>query len=297
MSKRSLNNIRFAFFLNFFFTFLEFVGGYLTNSLAIASDALHDLGDSFALGMAWYLEKTAQKPSSKQFSYGYKRFSLLGALINCLILIGGSVFISWQAIVRLLHPEPSNASGMLVFAILGIVVNAWGAWKLHDHHTHNESIVHWHLIEDLLGWCAVLIASAIMHFYPSNYIDPVLSLGITLFILFGALKKLSKTFRLFLQGTPGNIDLNGFISACLNHANIIALHDYHLWSLDGNEMILTTHIVVKDGLSQGELVNIKTHVKNAAQVLGISHCTLEIELESETCEIKDGTMKCGIPSR
>lgn len=155
-------NIQLAFFLNLSFTLIEIIGGLWTNSLAILSDALHDLGDSIALGLSWYFAKVSQKPPDERFSYGYQRFSLLGALISSLILVVGSTIILFTAIPRLFHPEPVHVEGMLLLALLGVIINGVAVLKLKGGKTQNERVVMLHLLEDTFGWIAVLIVGGVM---------------------------------------------------------------------------------------------------------------------------------------
>src|SRR5690606_7238014 len=145
-------NLKLAFFLNLGFTIFEIIGGFYVNSVAIISDALHDLGDSLSLGTAWYLQKKSHQGKDSRFSFGYKRFSLLGALINSLVLIGGSIFVIYQAVLRIIEPEASDAQGMIIFAIVGVAVNGFAAYKLSGGTSMNEKVVSWHLLEDVLGW-------------------------------------------------------------------------------------------------------------------------------------------------
>jgi cobalt-zinc-cadmium efflux system protein len=179
----STENIRTAFFLNLFFAIVEFIGGVYTNSLAITSDAIHDLGDSISLGMAWYFQKLSNKKATKIYSYGFKRFSLLGAIINSIILLIGSIFIIIESIPRIITPEHSDAKGMMWFAILGIIVNGAAVLKLRTGTSINERVVSLHMLEDVLGWVAVLVASIIMQFWDIPILDPILSLLIALYIL------------------------------------------------------------------------------------------------------------------
>jgi 16S rRNA G966 N2-methylase RsmD len=167
--EQSGKNLRIAFFLNLGFSVLEFFGGILVNSIAIVSDAIHDLGDSISLGTAWYLDKKSRQDPDKKYSFGYRRFSLLGALINSVVLIAGSVYVIYEAVGRLIHPQHSDAGGMLVFAIIGILVNGYAAWKMSSGKTLNEKVVSWHLLEDLLGWVAVMIVAIVLHFKDMNY--------------------------------------------------------------------------------------------------------------------------------
>ena len=160
----SSNNIKVAFFLNFAFTILEIIGGLYVNSIAIISDAIHDLGDTISLGTSWYLEEKSYKKSNKKFSFGYKRFSLLGALINSIILIIGSLYVITEAVGRILEPEHTDAKGMIFFAVIGVLVNGYAAWKLSSGKTMNEKVASWHLVEDVLGWVAVLVVGIILNF-------------------------------------------------------------------------------------------------------------------------------------
>lgn len=279
----SVKNIKIAFFLNVFFTIIEFIGGYLTNSIAIMSDALHDLGDSFSLGLAWFLEKFSSKEKTKKFSYGYKRFSLLGAFINAMVLLVGSLFILTEAIPRLINPEISDARGMFVLAIFGVVVNGIAVWKTSKGKTMNEKVISWHLLEDVLGWIAVLIMSIVMMFTDLYILDPILSILITLYILWGVLKNLKATVLLFLQATPHNLDI-GFVESKLLENNLVKeVHDTHVWSLDGEEHILSTHIVIRKDATKSEIEQIKCQLKDDLKQIDVRHSTLEIEFEDESC--------------
>ncbi|MEU2316472.1 cation diffusion facilitator family transporter [Streptomyces albidoflavus] len=182
-SHASAKNIKLAFGINLLFSLLEFIGGFLINSVAIMSDAVHDLGDSLSLGLSWFLQKFSNKKGDQQFSFGYKRFSLLGALINSLVLIGGSVFIISKAVPLLFNPVHSNAQGMFWFAIVGVLLNGFAAFRLHKGNSINEGVISWHMIEDVLGWAAVLMVSIVLLFKDIHILDPILSLAIALFIL------------------------------------------------------------------------------------------------------------------
>ena len=167
-SHNSSTGLRLAFVLNTGFAILEIAGGLWTNSVAILSDAVHDLGDSLALGAAWFLDKYSQKGSDRRFSYGYLRFSLLGAWTNTLVLVSGSIFVLSEAIPRLFQPQSPNATGMFFFALFGVAVNGLAAWRLHGRGSLNTKVAAWHLIEDVLGWVAVLLVSVTLMF-----VDPV----------------------------------------------------------------------------------------------------------------------------
>lgn len=193
----STSNIKSAFFLNLFFTIIEIIGGFLTNSIAILADAIHDFGDSLSLGLSWGLDKYSQKKRTPRFSYGYKRFSLLAALINSIVLIIGSIFILSRVIPRLIAPEPSNATGMILLAILGIIINGIAVLRLKRGSSLNEKVVSWHLFEDVLGWIAVLIVGTINIFVSIPILDPLLAIIFTLLILYNILKNLKQISLIF----------------------------------------------------------------------------------------------------
>jgi cobalt-zinc-cadmium efflux system protein len=280
----SAKNISLAFFLNLSFTLLEIIGGLWTNSVAVLSDALHDLGDSISLGLAWYLERYSQRASDRSYSYGYGRFSLLGALINSAILIGGSLYILSQAVPRLFAPEATYAPGMLLMAIVGIAVNGLAVLRLKRSHSLNVQVVTWHLLEDVLGWVAVLLVSIILLFTQVYILDPILSILITLYVLYNVLTRLKKTMVLFLQGVPENIDLPAFEQHVLALDKVQSTHHTHVWSLNGDDHVLSTHVVLDNSTTREESIQVKNAVKALTENLNIQHITVEIEYEEATCE-------------
>ncbi len=280
---KSLKNIRLAFCLNLSFAIFELIGGIWINSLAIISDAIHDFGDSFSLGLSWFLEKISKRKRSKGFSYGYKRFSLLAAFINGIILLIGSLFVLSKAIPRLINPEHANAKGMLLFALIGITVNGIAALRLKKGSSMNEKVVSWHLFEDVFGWVAVLIVSIISLIKDIHILDPILSILISLYILYKVMKNLKATTFIFLQGVPREIKLEEIEKKMKTLPSILAVHDTHVWSLDGENNILTTHIMVKSGLSKEDKIKIKREAKEIVQTYDIYHSTIELEEEGDEC--------------
>jgi cobalt-zinc-cadmium efflux system protein len=278
-------NLKVAFFLNLLFTVIEIIGGILTNSLAILSDALHDLGDSLSLGLAWYFQNLSKKGRDQKFSYGYKRFSLLGAIINSIVLVVGSIFIIQAAIPRIIHPEEANAKGMILLGILGVIINGAAVLRLKKGESHNEKVVALHLLEDVLGWVAVLIGSVVIYFTDWYIIDPILSLGIALFILFNVYKNLKSSLNIILQAIPEALDLAKIETAILQVNGVVSMHDLHIWSLDGQRNVLTVHVVLAQNLTSQHAV--KVEISEAMHALGIDHCTIETELSGEDCVLKD----------
>lgn len=278
-------NLRVAFWLNLSFTILEVFGGLYTNSIAILSDALHDLGDSLSLGTAWYLQRKSHQEADQDYTFGYRRFSLLGALINSLVLIAGSIFVIREAVGRILEPEPSDAQGMIVFAVIGVAVNGYAAWRLSSGRTLNERVVSWHLLEDVLGWVAVLIVAIILLFEDINYLDPALSLLITLYILWNVLKRLRQTMHIFLQGKPEDLSVSHIEERILGVGHVKSLHHTHVWSLEGEHHVFTTHVKLENITAFSQILDTKRRIKDILREYNFSHYTVETELDEESCEL------------
>jgi len=278
---RREGNIKTAFFLNLFFTILEIIGGLWTNSMAILSDALHDLGDSISLGMAWYFEKYSKKGPDEFFSFGYARFSLLGALINSMVLIIGSILVLSQSIPRIFQPESVNAEGMLVFAILGIVINGLAVIRLRKGTSLNEKVVSWHLLEDVLGWIAVLIVSILLMFINLPILDPILSIIITLYVLFNVIKNIKAVMHVFLQGVPRNYSIGEIEEQLLKIPGVLSSYHTHIWSLEGEKNQLTTHIIVEDQISREDIISMKNEIQEVVRQNGIEHVTIQVDYQGE----------------
>jgi cobalt-zinc-cadmium efflux system protein len=276
-------NIAVAFFINLAFTVFEVIGGFYVNSVAILSDAVHDLGDSLSLGIAWYLQKKSTTDANEKYTFGYKRFSLMGALINSIILILGSIYVIYESILRFIHPEATNAKGMLIFALVGVAVNGFAAFRLSKGNSMNEKVLSWHLIEDVLGWSAILIASIVMIFWDLPILDPILSLAIAAFVLYNVFKRLRETLYVFLQGAPQEIDLPELKRKILEIPKIKSIHHTHLWTLDEENQIFTIHIVMSGLSDLAEIIRIKKQVKAYLKESHISHATIDLEFEDEHC--------------
>lgn len=285
-SHQITKDIKLAFFLNLGFAILEIFGGLWTNSLAIVSDAVHDLGDSLSLGLAWYLEKYSNKQSDRAFSYGYRRLSSLAALINTLILFIGSLYVISQAIPRLINPEPTDARGMILFAILGVAVNGLAMVRLTKTTSLNARVVAWHLFEDALGWVAVLIVSVALLFTDYYILDPILSILIAVYIFYNAIANSRKTLLLFLQAVPENIDIQQLEKSILALDKVDSLHHTHVWSLDGENHVLTTHVVIENDTNREEILSIKGVIQHLGEELNLEHITVEIEYLSEYCKMR-----------
>lgn len=281
--EESEKNILFAFVLNLAFAIIEVAGGLWTNSIAILSDALHDFGDALSLGAAWFFQKKSKKQPDHRFSFGYARFSLLGALISAFVLVAGSALILFKTIPRLFYPEQVEPQGMLIFAVLGIVVNGAAIIRLSKGASINEKVVSWHLLEDALGWVAVLVASIILMFWDIPWIDPVLSLLITGYVLFGVFKNIIEIFIVLLQGTPDSVSTGEIQKQLAAEIDTATFHHIHLWSLDGEKTMMSLHMNVADDLSTKEIIEAKQKVAMIAEKLGIHHLTIQVDFTSENC--------------
>jgi cobalt-zinc-cadmium efflux system protein len=277
------DKIKAAFFLNLGFTILELFGGWWANSVAILSDAVHDLGDSLSLGLAWYLNKVAQREQDARFSYGYHRFSLLGALLNAGILIGGAIFILSKAVPRLLDPQPVAAPRMILFAVIGVLVNGAAAFNLRESRNLNARVVSWHLLEDMLGWAAVLVVSVVLLFVDLPVLDPILSILITAFVIFNVFKNLRETIAVFLQSVPQEVDVREIERKLGSIPGVVSTHHTHVWSLDGENHVLTTHINLGPTPPRELASEIKKEIKAILEPHGFAHLTVEIEFGEEDC--------------
>lgn len=282
-----VSNIKVAFFLNLSFTIIEIFGGFFTNSMAILSDALHDLGDSLSLAMSWYLENYSQKGADKDFSYGYARFSLLGALINSIVLILGSVFILTKVIPRIFAPQAVHPEGMMYLAIFGIIINGIAVFKLRGGSSLNKEVVSWHLLEDVLGWITVLIVSIILIYKDLPILDPLLSLAINIYILYNVFSKLKKVLNVFLQRVPSGIEIESLQQKIAEETRALSAHHTHIWTLDGEKNFLSTHVIIPDQFLKAEIVELKSKIKTLLAAEKIDHVTVEIEYENEECENKN----------
>jgi cobalt-zinc-cadmium efflux system protein len=272
-----------AFWLNTAFAIIEIVGGLYTNSVAILSDAVHDLGDSLSLGLAYYFHRKSRQKSDDKYNYGYRRFSLLGAFINSLVLVVSSIFIMREASLRLFNPEAPDAKGMVILAILGIVVNGFALLRLRKGKSVNEKVISLHFVEDVFGWAAVLLGSIVMLFADVPILDPILSILICLYILYNVFRNLRTTFRILLQGSPESLKQEEIRRKVLSIPGVIDMHDMHFWTMDGQYNVMTLHVVVSPEKTFDQIEQIKNEVKHCLIHLDVQHTTVEIESQNSNC--------------
>ena len=284
---KSIGNIKTAFFLNLFFTIIEIVGGLLTSSLAILSDALHDLGDSLSLGLSWRLQRLSRKGRDERYSYGYHRFSLLGAIINSIVLLVGAAIVLRHAIPVLFDPTTVHAPGMIIMAVIGITVNGLAALRLRGGHSLNEKVVLLHLLEDVAGWLGILIIAAIMMFTKAPWLDPLLSILISLWVVSQVVMRLRQAFRIVLQGVPENVNVERIRDRLRQIEEIQESHDTHVWTLDGNYNIFSVHVVVNENMDLEQLSELKEKVARILNEENIHHSTIEFDLLGVDCELTE----------
>jgi cobalt-zinc-cadmium efflux system protein len=279
----SIKNLKIALALNFGFSLVEIAGGIWTGSVAAMADAVHDFGDAMAIALALVLEKLAGRRGNARWSYGYRRLSLLSALVTAALLLVASAFIVAQAIPRLFQPQQPKVGGMIAMALLGIAVNGFAALKLLRGKTMNERVVSWHLLEDVFGWVTVLVGALVMSLVDAPIIDPILSIIFSLFIVWNVLRTMRETAGLFLQASPQGVDMKALRSRLAVLPGVVSTHDAHLWSLDGESHVLTLHVVVRDGTTVAAMAALKAKIRDVAAELGRVHVTVEIESETEAC--------------
>lgn len=272
-----------ALVLNLTFAIVELIGGIWTNSLAIMSDALHDFGDALALAIALGLEKYSNKKSDLNFSYGYKRFSTLGALITGGILVVGSLAILSQSIPRLFSPSQPHADGMILLAILGVVVNGFAALRVSKGTSLNEKMLMWHMIEDVLGWVVVLVGSVVMKYFDVPQLDAWMAIALAGWILYNVARNLKEALQVFLMAAPKNIDRDQLELEIRKNPEVVDVHHSHLWSLDGENHIYTAHLVVTSISDMVKVEALKSRIKKDLRKFGVFEATLEIELQGVTC--------------
>lgn len=278
-----VGRMRFALILNLAFAVIELAGGLWTNSVAILSDALHDFGDALAMGSAIFLEKLSHKESDGRFSYGYRRFSTLGAIVTGVVLVGGSIFILMEAIPRLLNPQQPHAEGMIALAFLGVAVNGYAAYRVSHGQSLNERMLMWHMIEDVVGWVIVLVGAIVMKFFDIPQLDAGMAIILSLWILYNVFRNLKDAMSVFLMATPTHVNTEEIAQHIREIKNVVDVHHDHLWSLDGENHVYSAHVVFHADVSIQEMEMAKAEIKKLVQRFGIVEATVETELQGYDC--------------
>ena len=280
-------NILVAFLLNLFFSIFELVGGIFTNSVAIISDAVHDLGDSFSIGLSYFLEKKSKKKPDDKYTYGYMRYSVLGAIITNTILITGSVLVIYNAIERFFNPVDINYNGMIIFAVFGVVVNFLAAYFTREGDSLNQKAVNLHMMEDVLGWIVVLIGALVIKVTEINMIDSILSIGVACYVLIHALTSFKDIVDLFLTKVPSSVNVSELSKHILEIDGVEDVHHVHVWSMDGVNNYATMHVVS----NKKDISKLKKLIREELEEHGINHVTIEIDNNKDECSDKECEVK------
>lgn len=269
----SSKNTFIAFLLNLSFSIIEFIFGWLFGSSAILADAVHDLGDALAIGSSAIMQTYANKPADRVYPFGYKRWNILAALLTSSILIIGSSLILVENIPNLFHPQPVNQDGMLVLGIIAVIINFLASRIVKNGHSHNESILSLHFLEDILGWLAVILVSIILQFTDWYFLDPLLSLCIAIFILSKALPKAWNNVKILLETSPQGVNLEEVKGVLLALENVHEITQLNVWTMDGYEHCATVTVKLTNPAVADKT---KAKIRNSLITFGIIQSTIEI---------------------
>lgn len=272
MKSNSEKNILIALFLNIFFVFFEIIGGMITNSVAILSDAIHDAGDALSITISYFLERKSKKKADEEYSFGYVRYSVLGSVVTTCLLIVGSIIMAYNSICRLFNPVSINYDGMLIIAIVGTLINVIAICYTESSDSLNQKAVNLHMLEDALGWIIVLIGSIIMKITNIQIIDSLLSIGVAIFIFISSLKNLKEVLDIFLEKTPSRISVDQLKEKVLKIDGVDDVFHIHIWSIDGINNYATMHVITKDN-------SVKEEIRKRLRTFGIVHITIETDVD------------------
>lgn len=286
---KSERKILIAFILNTVFALFELLGGAFTGSVAILSDAVHDGGDALSIGISYFLQRKSRKGADERYTYGYGRYSVLGAAVTDTVLIIGSLTVIYKGILKMLNPSEIRVDGMLLFAVAGFVVNLVAVFVTRGGDSLNQRAVNLHMLEDVLGWAVVLAGSVVIKLTGLYIIDPIMSVGVSLFILIHAVKSFRGIIDLFLERVPDGFDTQEIKKHLLEIEGVTDIHHIHLRSFDGESVFMSLHAVI----DEADPAAVKRAVREELKAHGIAHCTVETEAEGEEC----GERECVIEKR
>ena len=268
-----------AFFLNLSYAIVEFIAGGVFGSSAVLADSVHDLGDAIAIGVSAVLETISNREEDSQYTLGYKRFSLLGALITAVILMTGSVFVILENLTKLFHPQPVNDEGILWLGIIAVTINVLASLVVRKGKTKNESILSLHFLEDTLGWVAVILMAIILRFTDWYILDPLLSLVISFFILSKAIPRFWSTLKIFLDAVPEGIDIEQVKSDLEQLEYVASVNQLNLWTMDGLEKNAIVHVCLKE---IGQMESCKETIRGLLKDCGFQNVTIEVDADVAT---------------
>ena len=268
-----------AFFLNLSYAIVEFIAGGVFGSSAVLADSVHDLGDAIAIGISAFLESISNREEDSHYTLGYKRFSLLGAMITAVILMTGSVLVILENIAKIFHPQPVNDEGILWLGIIAIIINVLASLVIRKGQTKNESILSLHFLEDTLGWVAVILMAIVLRFTDWYILDPLLSLAISFFILSKALPRFWSTLKIFLDAVPEGVDIQKIKTDLAELDHVSSINQLNLWTMDGLEKNAIVHVCLKE---MEHMETCKESIRIFLKDCGFQNITIEVDADLES---------------
>ena len=263
-----------AFFLNLSYAIVEFIAGGIFGSSAVLADSVHDLGDAIAIGISAFLETISNREEDRQYTLGYKRFSLLGALVTAVILITGSILVILENITKLFNPQPVNDEGILWLGIIAVSINVLASLVVRKGKTKNESILSLHFFEDTLGWLAVILMAIILRFTDWYILDPLLSLVISIFILTKAIPRFWSALKIFLDAVPEGVDIKQVKKDLEQLDHVASVNQLNLWTMDGLEKNAIVHVCLEE---IEHIEYCKESIRNLLKDYGFQNVTIEVD--------------------
>ena len=276
-----------AFFLNLSFAIVEFIAGGVFGSSAVLADSVHDLGDAIAIGLSAFLETISNREEDSHYTLGYKRFSLLGALITAVILMTGSVLVILENITKMFHPQPVNDKGILWLGIIAVTINVLASLVVRKGKTKNESILSLHFLEDTLGWLAVILMAIILRFTDWYILDPLLSLVISFFILSKAIPRFWSTLKIFLDAVPEGVDIKQVKSRLEQLDYVASVNQINLWTMDGLEKNAIIHVCLEH-IKHMEVC--KESIRDLLKDCGFQNITIEVDADVASHQVHKRNM-------
>lgn len=270
-----------AFFLNLSFAIVEFIAGGIFGSSAVLADSVHDFGDAVAIGISAFLESISNRKEDSHYTLGYKRFSLLGAMVTAVILMTGSGMVILENISKIFHPQPVNDEGLLWLGIIAITINVLASLVIRKGQTKNESILSLHFLEDTLGWVAVILMAIILRFTDWYILDTLLSLAIFFFILSKALPRFWSTLKIFLDAVPEGVDIQKIKTDLAELDHVASINQLNLWTMDGLEKNAIVHLCLEDWEKMTET---KNQVRQLLEERGVQNITIEVDTSQSNHE-------------
>ena len=268
-----------AFFLNLSYAIVEFIAGGIFGSSAVLADSVHDLGDAIAIGISAFLESISNREEDSHYTLGYKRFSLLGAMVTAVILMTGSVLVILENIAKIFHPQSVNDEGIFWLGIIAITINVLASLVIRKGQTKNESILSLHFLEDTLGWVAVILMAIVLRFTDWYILDPLLSLAISFFILSKALPRFWSTLKIFLDAVPEGVDIQKIKTDLAELDHVASINQLNLWTMDGLEKNAIVHVCLKE---MEHMETCKESIRIFLKDCGFQNITIEVDVDLES---------------